>query len=233
MQKHLPNFVTLINLFCGCAALVSVLNEQFNTAFYFLLAAGLADYGDGFLARLLKVNSDLGKELDSLADIVSFGVVPGAILYTLLINALGADTEGAVVWAALPGFVLPMFACLRLAKFNLDTRQSENFIGLNTPAATILVTGLMLVFQNDTAGLRAMISQPWLLYSITAILSFLLVAELPMASFKFKGLKWKGNEFRFIFILLSIILMILLKELAFTIIIILYILYSVIRYFVK
>ncbi len=231
MRKHLPNIITLINLFCGCCALVSVLNENFTIAFIFLFIAGIADYGDGLLARILKVNSPLGKELDSLADIVSFGVVPGAILYTLLAKSWGADTNGQLIWAALPGFSISLFACLRLAKFNLDTRQSENFIGLNTPAATIFVAGLMLVYQNDTAGLRSLIAQPWLLYSVTALLSFLLIAEISMISFKFKGLQWKGNEPRFVFMILSVVLLVLFKELAFMLLISIYILYSVTQHF--
>lgn len=231
MRKHIPNIVTLINLFCGCCALVSVLNEAFDTAFLLLFIAGVADYSDGMIARLLKVNSPLGKELDSLADMVSFGVVPGAILYTLLIKSLGAETTGTIVWAAAPGFILPLFACLRLAKFNLDTRQSENFIGLNTPAATIFVAGLMLVYHNDPDGLGAIILQPWLLYAVTAVLSFLLVAEISMISFKFKGLQWKGNEPRFIFMILGIVFLLFFKELSFTLLVTLYILYSVTQHF--
>jgi len=230
MRKHLPNIITLINLFCGCCALVSLLNEQFITTFFLLLIAGFADYGDGMLARALKVNSPLGKELDSLADMVSFGVVPGAILYTLLVKSLGAETSGAIVWAATPGFILSLFACLRLAKFNLDTRQSENFIGLNTPASTVFVVGLMLIYEKNTMELAEFILQPGLLYAITAILSFLLIAELPMTSFKFKGFQWKGNEQRFIFIILGILMLIFLKELTFTLFVLVYVLVSIVQH---
>ena len=199
MLKSLPNIITLVNLFCGCCALLSVLNEQFISAFILLFVAGIADYSDGLVARRLKVNSPLGKELDSLADMVSFGVVPGAILYVLIALSLDKSVNGDIVWQAVPGFGLTLFACLRLAKFNLDTRQSENFIGLNTPAATIFVTGMMLVCETDQLGLKEFILEPWLLYIVTAFLSFLLVAEIPMISFKFKGLQWRGNEPRFIF----------------------------------
>ena len=231
MQKHLPNIITLTNLFFGCCALVSVLNEQFIPAFFFLLVAGVADYSDGMLARSLKVNSPLGKELDSLADMVSFGVVPGAILYTLLAKSFEVETSGAVIWQALPGFSISLFACLRLAKFNLDTRQSENFIGLNTPAATIFVAGLMLIYEMDSMGLRSFVLQAWFLYAATAILSFLLVAEISMISFKFKKFQWKGNEPRFIFLVLSVVFFILFKELAFSILILIYILYSLTQHF--
>ncbi len=233
MRKHLPNIITLINLLCGCCALVSLLNEQFITAFYFLILAGIADYGDGMLARILKVNSPLGKELDSLADMVSFGVVPGAILYTLLAKSFGIETSGSIIWEAVPGFTISLFACLRLAKFNLDTRQSENFIGLNTPAATIFVAGLMLIYAKNTMGLGSFVLQPWLLYAITAGLSFLLVAEISMISFKFKKLQWKGNEPRFIFLIFTIIALVFFKELAFTLSITVYILYSIIKHLIS
>lgn len=227
MLKSLPNIITLVNLFCGCCALLCVLNEQFISAFILLIIAGIADYIDGLVARKLKVNSPLGKELDSLADMVSFGVVPGAILYVLTALSLGLSIEEDVVWLATPGFAITLFACLRLAKFNLDTRQSENFIGLNTPAATIFVTGLMLVYETNQLGLRSFILEPWLLYTVSGILSFLLVAEIPMISFKFKKLQWKGNEPRFIFLILGIFLLIFLKELALILFVLIYILYSV------
>jgi CDP-diacylglycerol--serine O-phosphatidyltransferase len=227
MRQRLPNFVTLINLFCGCAAVVNILNAHFIPAFYLLIVAGFADYVDGLLARLLEVHSPIGKELDSLADMVSFGVTPGAILYMLLAIALDLPTDGGLQWMATPGFIITLFACLRLAKFNTDTRQSENFLGLNTPAATIFVTGLMLIYEWDTLGLRSLILQPWLLYSTAIILSLLLVAEIPMISFKFKNFQWKGNEPRFIFLVLSVVLFVVLKELAFSILILLYILYSI------
>ena len=227
MLKSLPNIITLVNLFCGCCALLSVLNEQFISAFILLIVAGIADYTDGLVARKLKINSPLGKELDSLADMVSFGVVPGAILYVLLATSFEASIKSDIVWLATPGFFVTLFACLRLAKFNLDTRQSENFIGLNTPAATIFVTGLMLVCETNQLGLKAFILEPWLLYSVTAVLSFLLVAEIPMISFKFKGLQWRGNEPRIIFLVLGILLLIFLKELTLILFILIYILYSI------
>ncbi len=231
MRRHLPNIITLVNLFCGCCALVSLLNEQFIPTFFFLLIAGIADYGDGMLARILKVNSHLGKELDSLADMVSFGVVPGAILYTLLVKAIGGQTDGGIIWSAVPGFAFTLFACLRLAKFNLDTRQSENFIGLSTPAGTIFVVGLMLIYEMNTRGLQGFVLQPWFLYTVTGLLSFLLIAEIPMFSFKFKGFQWKGNENRIVFLILGVLFFIFLKELTLTLFILAYVLYSVTQHF--
>ncbi len=233
MRKHIPNFITAINLFCGCCALVCVFFELFEWVFYFLLISGIADYADGMVARLLKVKSPLGKELDSLADMVSFGVVPGAIIYMLLTKS-SIDIESAfpIKWWALAGFVFTVFAGLRLAKFNLDDRQSDDFLGLNTPACTMFITGLMLIYEFDTAGLGNFIIQPIFLFSVIALLSFLLVAEIPMFSFKFKGMKWKGNENRIVFIIVAFLLLIFLKEIAFSLIILLYVLYSITRYFV-
>lgn len=231
MRKHIPNIVTLINLLSGCCAIVSIINEQYLATFIFFIIAGIADYIDGMVARMLKVNTPLGKELDSLADMVSFGVLPGAIMYVLLSKAFGVQSSGTIVWQAIPGFSISLFACLRLAKFNLDTRQSENFIGLNTPAATIFVAGLMLIYTNDTLGLQEIILNPWLLYVITVSLSFLLIAEITMISFKFKKFQWKGNEHRIIFIVLGLLLLIFFKELAFSLVVLIYIFYSITRHF--
>ncbi len=230
MRKHIPNFITMINLFFGCCALVCVFNELFIWVFYFLFMAGVADYADGMAARLLKVKSPVGKELDSLADMVSFGVVPGAIIYMLLTNSpIGIESNFPLKWWALPGFIITVFSCWRLAKFNLDVRQSEDFIGLNTPSCTVFITGLMLIYELDSAGLGNFIVQPLFLYSVIVLCSFLLVAEIPMFSFKFKGMQWQGNETRIVFMLVSFLLMFFLKEIAFSLIIILYVLYSLTR----
>lgn len=233
MRKHIPNFITTINLFCGCCALVCVFNELFVWVFYFLLVSGITDYIDGMVARLLNVKSPMGKELDSLADMVSFGVVPGAILYMLLTKSpTGFETEIPIKWWALAGFILSVFAGLRLARFNLDVRQTEEFIGLNTPACTMFVTGLMLIYAKDLAGVAGYIINPFFLYGVVVLFSFLLVAEIPMFSFKFKSFQWRGNENRIVFIILAILLFIFLKEIAFSLIVLLYILYSLTRYFV-
>ena len=233
MRKHIPNFITTINLFCGCCALVCVFNELFVNAFIFLLISGFSDYIDGMAARLLKVNSELGKELDSLADMVSFGVVPGAIIYVLLTKSpVGIESDYPVKWWALAGFIITIFACLRLAKFNLDVRQSEEFLGLNTPSCTIFITGLMLIYAFDSMNLASFIVQPVFLYSVIVLFSILLIAEIPMFSFKFKHLQWRGNENRIVFIIVAIGLLITFKEVALSLIILLYILYSLTRYLV-
>ena len=229
MKKNIPNIITSINLFCGCCALVCVLYGRFFNTFLFLFVGAWADYLDGFVARSLKVNSELGKQLDSLADMVSFGVVPGAIVYMLLVRGMTKNFESFpqyLILAGLPAFLITVFAAVRLAKFNIDTRQSEDFIGLNTPACTIFTVGLMLMYHYDSYGLREVVISPWLLYPTIVVLSYLLIAELPMFSLKFKSFKWAGNEMRFIFLILALLFLVLFKEVAFSLIIILYVLFG-------
>jgi CDP-diacylglycerol--serine O-phosphatidyltransferase len=227
MKKNIPHIITSINLFCGCCALACIFYGRFFDAFIFLFVGAWADYLDGMAARTLKVKSDLGRELDSLADMVSFGVVPGAIVYMLLVRGMIKNFQEFphyLILAGLPAFIITVFAAVRLAKFNIDTRQSENFIGLNTPSCTIFTVGLMLIYHYDSYGLRELVISPWFLYPIIPILSYLLIAEIPMFSFKFKQFKWAGNEMRFTFLILALISLIILKEVAFSLIIILYVL---------
>lgn len=230
MRKNIPHIITSINLFCGCCALACIFYSLFFQAFLFLFVGAWADYFDGMAARVLKVKSDLGKELDSLADMVSFGVVPGAIIYMLLVRGLNKNFEDYpqyLILAALPAFLITVFAALRLAKFNLDTRQSESFIGLNTPSCTIFTVGLMLIYHYDSYGLRELVISPFFLYPVIVGLSYLLIAEIPMFSFKFKDFQWAGNEIRFIFAFFALVLLILFKEAAFSLIILLYILFGI------
>ena len=223
LKSQTPNFITLLNLFCGCAAIINILDYQFVTAFWFLFAAGWFDFADGLVARLLNVSSEHGKELDSLADMVSFGAVPGVIYYTLLFIdqsaapapiAIGAP-EITWSWYAAPGLVIAMASALRLAKFNLDTRQTENFIGVATPTSTVFATGLMLIYALDPFGWAAWATSPIILYPAIITFSYLLVSEHPMFSFKIKGAKWAGNETRIIFAVLAIVLLAVLRTAAF------------------
>lgn len=234
-MQHLPNAITLLNLFLGCLSIVSLLSGHFIPAVLFTLAGGLADFADGAVARMLKVHSPLGKELDSLADMVSFGVVPGLIFYVLLKNALPASAEFGVNLMASAGFIVSVFSGLRLAKFNLDTRQTENFIGLPTPACTFFTIGLLLIFHFDPSAWGGFLQQPVVLFFLVGLLSWLLVAEIPMFSLKLKNLRWAGNEIKFIFAGLAILEFILLKEAALAAIILTYILLSLFgkTYFLK
>jgi CDP-diacylglycerol--serine O-phosphatidyltransferase len=219
LKSQIPNFITLLNLFCGCAAIINILDYQFIAAFWFLFAAGWFDFADGLVARLLNVSSEHGKELDSLADMVSFGAVPGVIYYTLLFIDQSAAPAAApeIIWSwyAAPGLIVAMFSALRLAKFNLDTRQTENFLGVATPTSTVFATGLMLIYALDPFGWAAWVTSPMVLYPAIIAFSYLLVSEHPMFSFKIKGAKWVGNETRIIFAVLAIVLLATLRTAAF------------------
>lgn len=233
-MKHIPNLITLINLLFGCAAILSVLQGHFYMATYFIAGAALADFADGLVARALKVMSPIGKELDSLADMISFGLFPGAVLYTLLVLGqhpeLTTAVNGEIHWWAFPAFVLSAASALRLAIFNLDERQTESFLGIATPPSTILVVGLMLLFANDTIGLKFILSQKEFIYPLIIVLSGLLLSEIPMFSFKFKHLHWEGNALRFIFAAFAITLLVIWQELALAPIMLVYIIINVIKY---
>ena len=230
MKRHIPNIITLANLFFGCCATASVLYGQFVQAFYFFIASGLADYLDGTFARALKVKSNIGKELDSLADMVSFGVVPGAILYMLLVKGFaGMDVLPIELTAAAsPAFLVTVFAALRLANFNIDTRQSESFIGMPTPSVAMFAVGLMLIFHYNSFGLASFLSQPLFVYLTIPVLCWLMVAQFPMFSLKFKRMSWAGNEIRLTFAAVAILMCFLLKEAAFAAIIIAYVIFTII-----
>jgi CDP-diacylglycerol--serine O-phosphatidyltransferase len=231
MKRHIPNTVTLCNLLCGCLALISIFTGQIYIVPIFIAVSLFADYSDGLLARLLKVSSPMGRELDSLADMVAFGVVPGAMLFYLINESKGieqVDFSDMSTLVGLIGFLVTMFSCVRLAKFNLDTRQTEGFVGLNTPACTIFVLGLLLIALGDIYGMKSTVLNEVFLYSVSIILSYLLIAEIPMFSFKFKSLEWKTNKTRISFILVSIICLLIFKfGAALSFIILCYVLLSV------
>lgn len=232
-MRHLPNLLTLANLFCGCCALLYTLHGEPVMAAWFTLGSFIFDYADGMTARALGVSSPLGKELDSLADVVSFGVVPGAMLYQLLVHSalngmLGGPAWEVVVPSAFPAFVLSAFSGLRLARFNLDTRQTSYFIGLSTPACTVLVLGLTLAAHHDRFGAAGFIQNTWLLYGLVALLSWLLNAEIPMFGMKVKSLDLRSNGLNLAFAGLFGVLIFFFKELALSCIILIYIALSLI-----
>ncbi|MFK7809175.1 MAG: CDP-diacylglycerol--serine O-phosphatidyltransferase [Saprospiraceae bacterium] len=232
MRTNLPNILTVLNLLCGCMAIVCVLDNDFQLAFVLIFIGGMADYFDGMVARLLNVHSPFGKELDSLADMVSFGVFPAMILYVLL-RTHGGPMIGPLHLIGVPAFLLAGFACIRLAKFNLDTRQAYDFIGMPTPSCTLFIVGLMLIHHHDSFGLGQTITSPYILYPVIAIFSYLLVSEIRMFSFKFKSKKWKGNEDRIVFLILGVVLLIFLREVAFSLMILLYVIYAIYGRLVK
>lgn len=235
VKKNIPNFITLLNLFFGCVAIVAVLNGQFALVLYCFILSGLMDFADGMVARLLNISSPVGKELDSLADVVSFGVLPGMILFVLL---GGQETEfsagiSGINFMPFAGFIFSMAACLRLARFNLDTRQSVDFIGLNTPTATAFVIGLLMLSVHNSPGLAGTIIKPVVLIPVTLVLAYLMLSEFPMFSGKFKGLKWQGNEWRISLLVLTVIEFFIFGYAAFAPIVLTYILLSALALLIK
>lgn len=231
LKKHIPNFITLINLFLGCCAVASVLYGQFVQAFWFFMASGVADFLDGTFARVLKVGSPIGKQLDSLADMVSFGVVPGAVLYMLLVKGYsGSDVLPIeLTIAASPAFIVTLFAAIRLANFNIDERQTVDFIGLNTPSCAMFVMGLLLIHQFDSFGYGWLVTEPIFLYVIIPVLSWLMVAEFPMFSLKIKNFGWQGNEFKLSLLFLTILFFAFFREAAISMVILAYIVLSFVK----
>lgn len=241
---NLPNILTMSNLFCGCCAFMLVIGGRPDLAAWFTLASFVFDYADGMAARALKIASPLGKELDSLADVISFGAVPAAMMYTLLSGAIcGApaffpmeplETFTPVghfpvcLWA-LPAFILAMFSGLRLGKFNIDTRQAHYFIGLSTPACTIFVLGLTLATYNHRFNMETWLFNPFLLFPLLALLCYLLISEIPMFGMKIKRFDLKSNALVLIFAVLFASLWYIFHELALSIIIVLYVLISILQ----
>ena len=218
MKKHLPNLVTCGNVVCGCVGIVAASQGKLIEAVYCILLGMVFDFGDGLVARLLKAYSELGKQLDSLADMVTFGVLPGMLLFQLL-------QQSGATWTAYVGFMLTVFSALRLAKFNIDTRQTDSFIGLPTPSAALFVGALPLIISQQPAY-KTFIVHPVTLFTITITLSFLLIAELPLFSLKFKNFGWADNKIRYVFLLLAIALFVLFKFLAIPFILLIYVLLS-------
>ena len=237
MKRHLPNAVTCLNLLCGCLALTNIFAGRLEAGAWFVAAAALADFADGLLARALRVSSAIGKDLDSLADMVSFGVVPGAILFKLLQAglagagtgwppSLGLEWPQLLTYGSYVGFLVSIFSALRLAKFNNDTRQTTSFIGLPTPACTLVVASLPLILAHDRFGLHNVVLNPLLLLGLAVLLSGLLVAELPLFALKFKSLRWADNRRRFLFVLLAAGLLLALQATAVPLIVLAYVLFS-------
>ncbi|WP_298063123.1 CDP-diacylglycerol--serine O-phosphatidyltransferase [uncultured Rikenella sp.] len=215
----IPNLLTLCNLLSGCAAVsVLFLGADFAAAFWLVIAAAVFDFFDGFAARMLHVSSPIGKELDSLADMVSFGLVPAVVAFRMLaMSGLG--------WLAYGGFLIVAFSALRLAKFNVDERQTEEFRGLPTPACALFFVSLPMLDADWVAGSYL------LLLGLTVAFSALLVCDMPMFSLKFKSFGWKNNRLRYVFLFLSVILIVWLRMAAPAAIVLTYIVISIGRVF--
>ncbi len=203
--------------------------EKIWMASLFIGLAALVDFLDGFVARLFSANSEMGKQLDSLADLVSFGVAPGMIIYQFLRLSYANEPVGvdvSLLWL-LPAFILPVAAAWRLARFNLDTSQSFSFKGLPVPAAGIFVAALPLIYWNVNQGwAQEMLTNKWVLYAIVTVLSWLMVSTLPLMALKFKDFSVQNNLPKYIIILIALVAIVLLKWLAPPVIILAYVLVS-------
>ena len=220
-MKHLPNLLTTANLICGCMVIIALIDHRIQWVFFLLPLALVFDFLDGLTARWLKAYSDLGKQLDSLADMISFGLVPGMIFYYLL-------NDGQWSWnaSALPAFLYTACAAWRLGKFNIDERQHQDFIGLATPGAAFFVLGLLYWQETGLWGLDYFLSARWMLYVLILFIGAMMLAEIPMFGFKINRWQWAGNEIKFIFVLIAIGLLAMAYLGALPIIVLIYIGFS-------
>ena len=227
IKKHIPNSITLLNLFCGCIALVFVSRLDFEMAFYMVCLGIFLDFFDGFFARLFKVSGPLGLQLDSLADMVTSGVVPGYIMFFMLSNSQHEISSNP--WIPFLGFIVTLGSCYRLAVFNLDTRQTNSFIGLPTPANALFILSLPLVLKySDSLFVLEFLTNQWVLLVIIVFSASLLNAEIPLFSLKIKKFNLKDNALQIVFLFLSFLLLIFFQYLGIPLIIIGYVLLSVV-----
>ena len=238
IKKHIPNLITLGNLFCGTIATIYAVQADFVFAGLFVILGILFDFFDGFAARLFHVSGELGKQLDSLADMVTSGVVPGIIMLKLIevntINASNSFFDNSILGISLVGLVLTLGACYRLAKFNIDTRQSDSFIGLPTPAMSLFVISLPLIQQYSNIEFALnLITNNYFLIAITILLTYLMNAQLPLFSLKFKDYSVKSNLIKYVFLTASLLMIIFLQYISIPLIIIVYVVLSVISNFSK
>ncbi|MHA8086164.1 CDP-diacylglycerol--serine O-phosphatidyltransferase [Aquirufa antheringensis] len=227
MKKEIPNLLTLGNLLAGCIGLWFVMQGDLVSASYCIFISLVCDFFDGFLARALQAYSDLGKELDSLADMVSFGVLPAFILFSLVEQSCGTQCTVGLFGFYKPFmvFTLALMSAYRLAKFNIDARQSDQFIGVPTPANGLLIASLPLILHFQPEYSAYILSfKGLLIYAV--VMSYLLVCELPLLAFKFKTWDWKSNQVKFIFLIFCIAALVMLKFAAIPVLVIAYILLS-------
>jgi len=246
-MKQIPNLFTLLNLVFGCIAIIFTLQngitilvdsngtqlinmpEKIWMASLFIGLAALVDFLDGFVARLFKASSEMGKQLDSLADLVSFGVAPAMIFYQFLRLSFSQEENGldiSIIWLT-PTLLLPCAAAWRLARFNLDATQSYSFKGMPVPAVGIFVASLPLIYWNvNEEWVLQLLLNKWFLYGLILLLSYLMVSRWPMLSLKFRDLSIKNNLPKYILVLIAIVALVTLKWLSVPVIMLAYVLVS-------
>ena len=226
IKRNIPNFITILNLVCGISSIIVLFKYDLIYSGILIFAGAIFDIADGLLARALNVTSEIGKQLDSFADMVTFGVAPGVLMYQLIDNQTLDIIELSYI-----AFLIPIFSSIRLSKFNIDNRQTTSFIGLPTPAAAIFIASLPIIIQKYNTEFSLNI-----LIIITISLSLLLIAELPLFSLKIKKnekLKSPENIIRIIFLFSSIILLFVFNYAAIPFIVILYIILSILNNLIK
>jgi len=246
-MKQIPNLFTLLNLVFGCLAIISILQngitittdangldlivmpERIWMASLYIGLAAMIDFFDGLIARIFKASSEMGKQLDSLADLVSFGVAPGLIIYQFLRLSFAQQQDGieiSILWL-IPSLILPCAAAYRLAKFNLDKNQQYSFKGLPVPAVGILIASLPLIYWNvNEQWVINLLLNKWFLYGLVFLLSYLMVSNIPLMSFKFKNFGIKDNVPKYLLAVISIVAIVVLKWLAVPVIMLAYVLVS-------
>ncbi len=234
IKKHIPNFLTSLNLLCGTLSAVFCFYGMVQVSVFLIFAGALFDFSDGFAARALKAYSPMGKELDSLADLISFGFAPAVILHSLLkkillgsFDATIIDTDLTTQIIVILPFIITVFSGLRLAKFNVDTRQSESFIGLTTTATGLFLASLGYVFFEETGWLFSFINNKWILIILIPVFCFLLVSEVPMFSLKFKNYNVADNTDKYVLLFASLFFIIWQGIGGIAITIALYIIFSI------
>lgn len=226
IKKHIPNIITLLNLFCGCIAIVFIAKDDLETPFYFVCLGIFLDFFDGFFARLFKVSSPLGLQLDSLADMVTSGVAPGFLMYKLFVLEFGTSSFLPYV-----GFIITLGACYRLANFNIDQRQGDSFIGLPTPANALFFMSIPL-WIIDFYVVFSEVNDQFVIWTIVFLCFFsayIMNAEIPLFSLKIKSYSFQKNKLQFLFLGLSVLLLLLCKFAAVPVIIVFYVFLSVLN----
>jgi len=227
LKKHIPNLITLLNLLCGCIALVFAGEANFEMAFFFVCLGIFFDFIDGFFARLFHVSSQLGLQLDSLADMVTSGVVPGLVLFKMLSNSVNSDPS--LMYLPYLGFIITLGSCYRLANFNIDTRQTDSFIGLPTPANALFILSLPLILKNsDSLLVLELLINPWVLIFVSMLSAYILNAEIPLFALKIKKFNLKDNALPLFFLIISLLLLVFLQFSGVALTIAFYILLSII-----
>lgn len=222
MIKQIPNTITCLNLISGCVGIVLVFKGEFFWASHCIYAGLIFDFLDGFMARILKVSSPIGKELDSLSDMITFGVLPAAIFFSVM-----QQQQYSSSWWSYGAVVIAVFSAIRLARFNVDERQTSSFIGVPTPTNAMFISALPFIAEKNI--FPSFFAQPVLMLALAILLSWLLVSGIPLFALKFKSFGWAENKFKYILLMISLVLLLSFSYLAIPLIIACYIILSIIE----